>query len=31
MSWNWQLPEWPKFSFEEKRIAQMERQFLLKI
>lgn len=31
MSWNWQLPEWPKFSFEAKRIARMEREFLLKI
>lgn len=31
MSWNWQLPEWPKFSFEAKRIARVERQFLLKI
>lgn len=31
MSWNWQLPKWPKFSFEAQRIARIERQFLLKI
>lgn len=31
MKWNWQLAEWPKFSFEETNIIQMEREFLLKI
>ncbi len=31
MSWNWQLPGWPNFSFETDRIIGMERQFLLKI
>lgn len=30
MFWNWQLPEWPNFTFEEKRIAQSDREFLLK-
>lgn len=29
MPWNWQLPGWPKFKYEPKTIAQLERQFLL--
>src|SRR5580700_3539447 len=31
MSWNWELPDWPKFSYEPVLIAQQERQFLLKM
>ena len=29
MPWNWELPEWPKFSFDPERIASQERQFLM--
>lgn len=29
MAWNWQLPEWPKFSYDPHKISQQERQFLL--
>jgi Fic family protein len=29
MTWNWQLPEWPKFTYNPDQIFQMERQFLL--
>ncbi len=29
MLWNWQLPSWPKFTYNPNRISQKERQFLL--
>ena len=29
MPWNWELPNWPKFNYDPKRISQLERQFLL--
>src|SRR5437762_13522191 len=29
MPWNWQLPDWPKFSYDSNRITQQEKQFLL--
>lgn len=29
MTWNWQLPDWPKFTYNSDRISQKERQFLL--
>ncbi len=29
MLWNWQLPEWPKFTYDAQQISQQERQFLL--
>ena len=29
MPWNWELPNWPKFTCDRDRIAQKERQFLL--
>jgi len=29
MHWNWQLPDWPKFTYEANRILQHERQFLI--
>jgi Fic family protein len=29
MSWNWELPEWPKFTYDTDSISQVERQFLL--
>lgn len=29
MRWNWQLPNWPQFSYDSDRISQKERQFLL--
>jgi len=29
MPWNWQLPEWPHFTYDESEIAQLERKFLL--
>jgi Fic family protein len=31
MSWNWQLPGWPKFHYDSDKIAHLERQFLLGI
>lgn len=31
MSWNWQLPTWPKFNYDPNCIIQQERQFLLKV
>lgn len=31
MPWNWELPDWPKFSYDRDRIAQKERQFLLSV
>lgn len=30
MPWNWQLPKWPHFQYDPKRIAEKEKQFLLK-
>ncbi|MBI5273668.1 MAG: Fic family protein [Chlamydiales bacterium] len=29
MSWNWELPHWPKFSYNFDQISKQERQFLL--
>lgn len=29
MHWNWQLPDWPNFTYDSGQIAQKERQFLL--
>ena len=29
MRWNWQQPDWPKFTWQERRLAQAEQQFLL--
>ena len=29
MLWNWQQPDWPKFTWQEPRLAQAEQQFLL--
>lgn len=31
MVWNWQLAEWPKFTYDFDRIAQQEKQFLLNV
>jgi Fic family protein len=31
MSWNWQLPEWPKFTYEPASLSHLERKFLLSI
>src|SRR4051794_11959314 len=30
MQWNWQLPDWPQFRFDEESILKQEREFLLK-
>jgi Fic family protein len=29
MTWNWQEPDWPHFSWDKKRLARSEEQFLL--
>ena len=29
MTWNWQKPDWPHFSWEKIRLAKAEEQFLL--
>lgn len=29
MRWNWELPDWPKFTYDSERISQLERPFLL--
>ena len=29
MTWNWELPNWPKFIYDAARILDQERQFLL--
>lgn len=31
MSWNWELPDWPKFNYDPSEIAHQERQFLLSV
>lgn len=31
MSWNWQLPNWPKFQYEPEAIAELEKQFLIDV
>src|SRR5579871_6184185 len=31
MVWNWELPDWPKYTYHSDRIAQQERQFLLEV
>lgn len=31
MSWNWELPNWPKFNYDPDRILHLEKQFLLNI
>lgn len=30
MKWNWELPNWPNFGFDSKKIATQEKQFLLR-
>jgi Fic family protein len=30
MIWNWQKPDWPRFSWDKSRLAKAEEQFLLK-
>lgn len=30
MPWNWELPDWPNFRYDPKRLAEQERQFLLR-
>ncbi|MBX9744535.1 MAG: DUF4172 domain-containing protein [Chlamydiales bacterium] len=29
MAWSWELPDWPKFSYDPAQIADLEKQFLL--
>jgi hypothetical protein len=29
MPWNWELPEWPNFSYDTECLVTLERQFLL--
>ncbi|HLY55447.1 MAG TPA: Fic family protein, partial [Stellaceae bacterium] len=29
MVWNWQLPDWPRFSWNEARLVEAEREFLI--
>ena len=29
MNWNWQQPDWPRFTWDKSRLAQAEQQFLL--
>jgi len=29
MPWNWEIPDWPKFTYDPDSISQLERQFLL--
>ena len=29
MAWNWELPDWPKFSYDAEQISHLERKFLL--
>ena len=29
MRWNWQQPDWPKFTWQQPRLARAEQQFLL--
>ena len=31
MPWNWELPNWPNFSYDSKEIAQKEKKFLLSL
>ena len=31
MPWNWQLPEWPKFTYDSRAILSIEREFLISI
>jgi hypothetical protein len=31
MLWNWQLPEWPNFSYNAAKITQKEREFHLNL
>ena len=31
MPWNWELPKWPKFHYDQKAISQLERQFLVDV
>ena len=30
MIWNWQMPEWPNFTWDRARMAAVEDQFLLR-
>lgn len=31
MPWNWQLPDWPHFSYEKESLLEQEKQFLLNV
>jgi Fic family protein len=31
MPWNWELPNWPQFSYDANRLARQEREFLLSV
>ena len=31
MRWNWELPEWPKLTYDPNRLADLEKQFLLDV
>src|SRR3977135_60791 len=31
MRWNWQLPDWPKFSYDPLTVSKKEKQFLLQV
>lgn len=30
MTWNWELPDWPKFTYDSNKILHLEKQFLLR-
>jgi Fic family protein len=30
MTWNWEQPDWPQFSYDPAALAELERQFLLR-
>lgn len=30
MSWNWEEPDWPEFTWDEHRLALAEQQFLVR-
>lgn len=31
MLWNWQLPDWPNFTFDHKALAEREKDFLIRV
>lgn len=31
MTWNWELPDWPDFYYDQLKIAELEKQFLISI